>query len=73
MATRRRRPFLKAVQCRNNYIANIPLMTKLLNWHPPIPYVAFTTVSYCKNTLGRVYRNEEPSPEGQRDKEIPLS
>lgn len=43
MATRRRQgPILKPVQCRTQRYSrsSIPVMTKLLNWHPPLPYVA---------------------------------
>ena len=43
MATRRRQaPLLKPVQCRTQRYSrsSIPVMTKLLNWHPPLRYVA---------------------------------
>ena len=43
MATRRRQaPVLKPVQCRTQRYSrsSIPVMTKLLNWHPPLRYVA---------------------------------
>ena len=43
MDTRRRpAPVLKPVQCRTQRYSrsSIPVMTKLLNWHPPLRYVA---------------------------------
>ena len=59
---------------------------KLLNsrWGPQIlnflyiiidtPYTLYTSESIWPPPFSTgVYKNEEPSPEGQRDKEIPLS
>ena len=42
IATRSRAPLLKPVQCRTQRYSrtSIPVMTKLLSWHPPLPYVS---------------------------------